>query len=570
MALAHRTSTNICPLLSTFYCKFTINIAGYKTSNQRNEISKSDVVPIVKASAIDGSFNDVIKFRNEQARRTILVHMNSYNSLVECKKHCEKYGGIKDVFYYPIKAKNEYMMLIEFELDYAVEEIKRTIKPKNGEYISIPSTLLWYRNQFHETEKQNIKNQIPKISMIKRGFSYIPISTILERLYSINSVSKQMRILHTILTITDFDTRLRFYTAHQLELCFSKLLPTISITPFGSSVNGFGQIGCDLDLLCTVNKVGQTLENIDKLLFHAKPFSANERQDQQELLMILGLIMQKFIPGIHDVKRILQARVPIIKFKNEFTNMQCDLSSTNMTALYMSELLFIYGEIDERVRPLVCTIRKWAKFNNVTHDIPGPWITNFSLTLLIMFFLQLKNILPSLNKLKEYTSEKSRVFNMEFILNIKKLQSKRKNNVTLSLLLRDFFEYYSIFDFHTDGICIREGKVKVKPDKSPVYIFNPFEPMLNVSKNINCSQLTHIIEQFREAFVIMNQNENHTVLKLLRINSEHSRLHRTEHHKSKSKNSNINVQSENLEFNKEYLSEVDILDDSHEMKGSIK
>lgn len=59
-----------------------------------------------------------------------------------------------------------------------------------------------------------------------------------------------MKKLHSVLKFSELDIRLRFYTAYELELSLSKLFPSLSVLPFGSSVNGFGQIGCDLDLVC--------------------------------------------------------------------------------------------------------------------------------------------------------------------------------------------------------------------------------------------------------------------------------------------------------------------------------
>lgn len=69
----------------------------------------------------------------------------------------------------------------------------------------------------------------------------------------------------------------------------------------------------------------------------------------------------------------------------------------------MTELLNLYGEMDWRIRPLVIVIRVWAKNQELTSDIPGHWITNFPLTLLVLFFLQQKKILPSLKILKLYS-----------------------------------------------------------------------------------------------------------------------------------------------------------------------
>lgn len=72
------------------------------------------------------------------------------------------------------------------------------------------------------------------------------------------------------------------------------------------------------------------------------------------------------------------------------------------SAVYMSELLYILGESDWRVRPLVFAVRRWAREIGLTNPTPGRWITNFSLTLLVLFYLQQRSkhqgpVLPTLN-----------------------------------------------------------------------------------------------------------------------------------------------------------------------------
>ena len=37
----------------------------------------------------------------------------------------------------------------------------------------------------------------------------------------------------------------------QLEVVFKSLYANVKVQPFGSSVNGFGRMGCDLDLVLT-------------------------------------------------------------------------------------------------------------------------------------------------------------------------------------------------------------------------------------------------------------------------------------------------------------------------------
>lgn len=107
---------------------------------------------------------------------------------------------------------------------------------------------------------------------------------------------------------------------------------------------------------------------------------------------------------------LLKYRWTFILHSNIFYITHCQLSFFTFlvfipcrSGVHMSDLLYIMGEIDDRVRPLVFTIRKWASEVGLTSAHPGRWITNFSLTLMVLAFLQKPNhgppILPSLNHL---------------------------------------------------------------------------------------------------------------------------------------------------------------------------
>lgn len=82
---------------------------------------------------------------------------------------------------------------------------------------------------------------------------------------------------------------------------------------------------------------------------------------------------------------------------------------TSRSAVYMSELLWLYGSLDPRVRPLTFVIRRWAQTVGLTNPHPGRWITNFPLTLMVLFFLQQKTqygfVLPSLKFLSRLAGE---------------------------------------------------------------------------------------------------------------------------------------------------------------------
>ncbi|XP_033186489.1 mitochondrial poly(A) polymerase isoform X2 [Bombus vancouverensis nearcticus] len=382
-------------------------------------------------------------------------------------------------------------------------------------------------------------------------------------LKQVDSASDQMIALYDCLKITDLDIRLRFYTATEISYYLSRLFPNICVVPFGSSVNGFGQIGCDLDLLCKTIVSSNTKMNWRKFLFMTQSVPLTERNEQKEFLEAVGTVMKICIPGISDIRKILEARVPIIKFCNLYTNMKCDLSSTNLIALHMSELLYTYGQLDWRIKPLVCTIRKWARVMNLTKEQPGHWITNFSLTLLIIFYLQTKDILPSVNTIKCFvelskSDSKAADPNFNWIESWKK-SIKRTNDEDLHNLLFNFFEYYSIFDFKTQAICIRNGRCKPKNDFSPLYIHNPFNSTLNVSKNVTSCELTRLVDCFQKAFnTMLNSAEKDVILKLVNLEA-----------KTKNTNCGFNNQKTQIGLEEKLLPTVTNINSLKKIQGNI-
>jgi len=77
------------------------------------------------------------------------------------------------------------------------------------------------------------------------------------------------------------------------------------------------------------------------------------------------------------------------------------------------------------------------------------------------------------------------------------------NQDNLEDLLQGFFEYYGKFDFQTKAICIRKGMPIQKPTCAALYIINPLETNLNVSKNLNIYELNRITQKVHEALYLL-------------------------------------------------------------------
>lgn len=207
-----------------------------------------------------------------------------------------------------------------------------------------------------------------------------------------------------------------------------------------------------------------------ELRFATKYLSGNGRHQTQRSLELLADHLSFLLPGYSNVQRILLARVPILKFHHDVSGIQCDLSIANMTGLTMSDYLYTLGQTDERLRALVVTIRRWAKSQQLTSPHPGQWITNFTLTIMAVFFMQQRQLLPPLNQLKRDMPKTGGTVGGDAD--------------DLETLLLQFFQFYSTFDYKNNAISVIEGVTYPKPEFGFLYIENPVEAQLNICKYV--------------------------------------------------------------------------------------
>lgn len=63
----------------------------------------------------------------------------------------------------------------------------------------------------------------------------------------------------------------------------------------------------------------------------------------------------------------------------------------------MSELIYLMTKLEPRFSTLLFAIRAWASARKITNPIPGRQPTNFMFVLLLIYFLQQKQLLPTLD-----------------------------------------------------------------------------------------------------------------------------------------------------------------------------
>lgn len=454
----------------------------------------------------------MINKRREEASKSLLVQVSSENSYPELFSHCSQFGTIRTAFHYKTLEDQHNFILLEFQEASQFEEVVRQCQfNEENPGVPVASPFVWFKAT---NRKLSPTASISPVHLKCEEMKLIKDPTLNDLLKSSETIDDQMLLLYRSTCLHDLGIRMRFLAAKQLEAAVSGMFPFVKSLPFGSSVNGFGKMGCDLDLILRIRKeeLQNQAENI-RLIYHTKENFSNERSQTQRHMETIGDILHLFLPGVSNVRRILQARVPIIKFNHECLDLEVDLSMSNMSGYYMSELLYLFGEIDDRVRPLVFCIRKWASAAGITNQSPGRWISNFSLTLLVIYFLQNVNnpVLPSLSLLtKSATKEDVRIvdgnINCTFLRDLRQLKFQTENNDSLSYLLTQFFEFYSEFDFKKHAISISSEKLVLKPDHEALWIVNPLESLLNVSKNVSFEELDRFRLEVKNAAWILESS----------------------------------------------------------------
>jgi len=212
---------------------------------------------------------------------------------------------------------------------------------------------------------------------------------------------------------------------------------------FGSTFNGFGAEGCDIDMC----------------LFPQGPAVS----DKQWLTRVRSLLQQHCGHFIKGRIELISAKVPILKFYDRAGGLEVDLSVNNPTSIRNTHLLFCYSQADYRVRPLVLAVKLWAKEHGI-NEARFQTLSSYSLTLMVLHYLQSGVFPPVLPCLQE---ELPQVFHSNSTITSLPYEPppwSSRNRQCLGELFCGFFSYYGSaprgpFDPRTDVASVRRGQV---------------------------------------------------------------------------------------------------------------
>lgn len=459
----------------------------------------------------------ILDERREQAKRSIIVQVVGRNSYKELYQYCRQFGNVTAV--YPSEKKGTNFVLLEMETrnDFA-------------SVISANSSITTLHRFFIFDEKN--KPQKNYCDLHEEDYKVIfnenrPID-VKEIFNASRSISEQINLLYDSFKISDLSMRLRFLTALKVESILSNLLPNNRVLLFGSSVNGFGNCNSDADIQIFPDGINTDLKEQNRL----SPLSRASLTDRLVLQYVADELENS---GCKIIGRILAARVPIIKYEQSIVGLEVDLSiAGNETSYALAEILYLYGGMDPRIRPLIFLIRLWAMSVGISSSsTPSPFLKNLHVTLLVLFFLQqpidgIPPILPSIKDLYGVTNTDSIKPNLKPRI----FFNNENYHMSLEHLLIHFLRFYQNFDFTSHGINLFTGELASPLHLSPsaLYILNPLDETHNTSDKIKEKSIYIMKKEMGLALRILEDPKPNKILSICRLQTIDRKQKRKESH----------------------------------------
>ncbi|XP_053611914.1 poly(A) RNA polymerase gld-2 homolog A-like [Plodia interpunctella] len=152
-----------------------------------------------------------------------------------------------------------------------------------------------------------------------------------------------------------------------LYINIKRIFPRYSLYVVGSTMSGFALDSSDMDLCLYV----RPLENVEP---------------RAHALLHLNYILS-YIRSFDPNAELIQAKVPILKFRDPRHGLQVDLNCNNVVGVRNTTLLNTFSRMDWRVRPLVSLSKLWARAHNI-NDARARTLSSYALTLMVIHFLQ--------------------------------------------------------------------------------------------------------------------------------------------------------------------------------------
>ena len=280
---------------------------------------------------------------------------------------------------------------------------------------------------------------------------------------------------------TPQDDQKRQNLLRRLDGLLARKFPGVALKPFGSFVSVFHTAGSDIDISLEVSPTSNWYDPKEMGKDAGASGRGRNRRQQQprgyksrKVQLLSKVASELRYQRYADVNLVAHARVPLIKFRDPQTGVNCDVCVGN-DGVYKSAVLGTMANLDSRYRDLVFLVKMWAKHFDCNDAMAGSF-NSFALSLMSLFHLQTRSppILPPCLRMTlaseaaadaDLAAENERAANLEPIrkFSVSKIRQQSdalrdfgpveqrarrwqgfgsKNNATLAELLVTFFTHF--------------------------------------------------------------------------------------------------------------------------------
>lgn len=276
--------------------------------------------------------------RQLEAKRSIVVQVASEKSFDDVYQYCGQFGNISNAYFYTIPRDTSFILL-EFDDENSVNETFQcsAFPEMSSGIIPIKSSFLWFRNTKNKAKLKHIQGSV-RLNTMEKAVEP-KANSLANQLSAASTVSDQIQALYESTRLNDLSIRMRFLGALQIQRALSGLFLNHVVLPFGSTVNGFGKLGCDLDMILHYNSDDSSYQMPSayanrRLMFHTKGVVSDsdgaKRLAIENHIKFYGALCESFVPGASNVNAIHKARVPIVRYFHKYLNISVDISLLNM------------------------------------------------------------------------------------------------------------------------------------------------------------------------------------------------------------------------------------------------
>ncbi|XP_004503175.1 protein HESO1 [Cicer arietinum] len=335
-----------------------------------------------------------------------------------------------------------------------------------------------------------------------------------------NMLGNVLNDILQVITPSQEDWAIRFAIINDLRSIAESVqsLRGATVEPFGSFVSNLFTRWGDVDISI-------------ELLNGSHIASVGRKQKQTLLGDFLRVLRLK--GGYMNMQLILNARVPILKFRSKQQGISCDVSINNLPGLMKSKFLLWINRIDGRFHDMVLVVKEWAKAHRINNSRTGSF-NSYSLSLLVIFHFQtcapailppLKDIYPAnmVDELRGVRADVENLISETCGANINRFisdKSRTINRKSVPELFIDFLRKFAQMDSWASelGICPYSGQreqiknnMRWLPKTYAIFVEDPFEQPENSARSVSAGQLRKIAEAFLKTYSLLtskNQNQN--------------------------------------------------------------